>query len=179
MRERRGLEWWISIVRLLAVPFAILQVALTDHYPSGYEAVAWVLTGILAVGAVVLYALVQRGVTRAFELAAMVFDFGIVSAFTILFAFEPGTPTRQLLFLAIVAGAARFGLSGGIAVAFACVPVSAWFEERRSHFFHVSYRVEFVTFQAGAGILMALLTGWLVNRLDEERATAEQRAEEA
>ncbi|HEY8646135.1 MAG TPA: ATP-binding protein, partial [Gaiellaceae bacterium] len=36
-----------------------------------------------------------------------------------------------------------------------------------------------VTFQAGAGLLMALLVGWVVSRLDEQRATAEQRAEEA
>jgi signal transduction histidine kinase len=31
----------------------------------------------------------------------------------------------------------------------------------------------------GAGLLMALLVGWVVARLDEQRATAEQRAEEA
>jgi signal transduction histidine kinase len=123
--------------------------------------------------------LVRRGVSRTLELAAMLFDFGIISAFTVLYAFELGTPTRQLLFLAIVGGAARFGLSGGIAVAFAAVPVSAWFEERRSHYFHAHFRIDFVTFQAGAGLLMALLTGWLYTRLDEERATAEQRAEEA
>jgi signal transduction histidine kinase len=179
MTTRRHLEWWIAVVRLLAVPFAVLQVTLTNGYPHHYAAVAWLLTAILAVGAVTLYVLVARGVTRTLEAVAMLFDFSIISAFTILFAFEQGTPTRQLLFLAIVAGSARFGLSGGIAVAFASVPVSAWFEERRSGYLHVPYRVEFVTFQAGAGILMALLTGWLVSRLDEERATALQRAEEA
>ncbi|MGZ4333483.1 MAG: ATP-binding protein [Gaiellaceae bacterium] len=177
--DRRSLEWWISVVRLAAVPFAVLQVSLTSGYPSGYQAVAWLLTAILAVGAVAFYAQARRSVNRAFELAAMTFDFGIVAAFTILFAFEIGTPTRQLLFLAIVAGAARFGLSGGIVIALAAVPVSAWFEERRSQFFDVPYRVEFVTFQAGACLLMALLAGWLVTRLDEQRAIAEQRAKEA
>lgn len=177
--DRRALESWIAVVRLTAVPFAILQVGLTAHYPGSYERLAWILTGLLAVGAVSLAWQARRKVDRAFELAAMVFDFGIVSAFTVLFAFETGTPTRQLLFLAIVAGAARFGLSGGIAVAFAAVPVSAWFEERRSHFFHVPYRFEFVTFQAGAGLLMALFAGWLVSRLDEQRAMAVERAEEA
>ena len=37
MTERRSLEWWIAIVRLLAIPFAVLQVSLTNGYPPGYE----------------------------------------------------------------------------------------------------------------------------------------------
>jgi signal transduction histidine kinase len=110
---------------------------------------------------------------------ATAFDFGIVSAFTVLFAFEAGTPTRQLLLFAIVAGAARFGLRGGLAVALASAPASAWFELRRSHFFHVRYHADFVTFQVGVGILMAMLVGWLYSRIDEQRSTAEQRADEA
>ncbi len=179
MTDKRSLEWWIALVRLGAVPFAVLQVALTTDYPEGYEAIAWLLTAILAIGAVTLYLEVRRGVSRTFEVVAMAFDFAIISAFTVLYAFEPGTPTRQLLFLAIVAGAARFGLRGGIAVAIAAVPVSAWFEQRRSDFFHTAYRIDFVTFQAGAGLLMALLTGWLYERLDEQRVMAEQRAAEA
>jgi signal transduction histidine kinase len=174
---QRPIEWWISIVRLLAIPFAVLQVALTASYPRGYEAIAWALTGALAIAAVALFATVRD--TRGYRLAAMGFDFAIIGAFSILYAFELGTPTRQLLFLAIVVGAARFGMRGGIVVAFAAIPVSAVFEQRRSHYFHTHYRIEFVTFQAGAGLLMALLVGWLVARLDEQRATAEQRAEEA
>jgi signal transduction histidine kinase len=174
---RRPIEWWISVVRLLAVPFAVLQVSLTASYPSGYERIAWLLTAVLAVGAVALFATVRD--TRAYRYIAMVFDFGIVAAFTVLYGFELGTPTRQLLFLAIVVGAVRFGMRGGIIVALAAVPVAAVFEQQRAHWFHVGYRIEFVTFQAGAGLLMALLVGWIVTRLDEQRATAEQRAEEA
>ena len=174
---RRPIEWWISVVRLLAVPFAVLQVSLTTHYPSGYELVAWLLTAALAVGAVALYATVRD--TRAYRFVAMAFDFAIVAAFTVLYGFELGTPTRQLLFLAIVVGAVRFGMRGGLAVALAAVPVAAIFEQQRAHWFHVHYRIEFVTFQAGAGLLMALLVGWIVARLDEQRAMAEQRAEEA
>ncbi|HEY6960420.1 MAG TPA: ATP-binding protein [Gaiellaceae bacterium] len=177
--SRRTLEWWVAVVRLLAVPFAVLQVSLTTGYPSGAETIAWALTAVLAAGGVLFYFAVRHEVSHRVQLVAMAFDFGIISAFAVLYAFELGTPTRQLLFLAIVGGAARFGLSGGIATAFAAVPVSAWFEERRSHFFHVSYRIDFVTFQAGAGLLMALLVGWLYARLDEQRAMAVQRADEA
>jgi signal transduction histidine kinase len=174
---RRPIESWISIVRLLAVPFAVLQVSLTTDYPSGYELVAWLLTAVLAAGAVALFLTVRD--SDPYRLVAMTFDFGIVAAFTILYGFEFGTPTRQLLFLAIVVGAVRFGMRGGILVALAAVPVAALFEQQRAHWFHVGYRVEYVTFQAGAGLLMALLVGWIVTRLDEQRTTAEQRAEEA
>ncbi|HEY8646000.1 MAG TPA: hypothetical protein VIL77_09010, partial [Gaiellaceae bacterium] len=134
---RRPIEWWISIVRLLAVPFAVLQVSLTKNYPSGYELTAWLLTAALAVGAVALFATVRAA--RAYRFLAMAFDFAIVACFTVLYGFEFGTPTRQLLFLAIVVGAVRFGMRGGIAVALAAVPVAALFEQQRAHWFHVGY----------------------------------------
>jgi signal transduction histidine kinase len=174
---RRPIEWWIGVVRLLAVPFAVLQVSLTRNYPPGYERTAWLLTAALVVGAAVLFATV--GDSRVYQVVAMVFDFAIVSGFVVLYGFELGTPTRQLLFLAIVVGAVRFGMRGGIGVALAAIPVAALFEQQRAHWFHVGFRIEFVTFQAGAGFLMALLVGWVVTRLDEQRATAEQRVGEA
>ncbi|HEU5363370.1 MAG TPA: HAMP domain-containing sensor histidine kinase [Gaiellaceae bacterium] len=179
MSPRRTFEWWIAIVRLAAVAFAVLEVAATARYPGGYQEAAWILSAILGIGAVVLYVFVRRGVTRAFEIAAMAFDFAIISAYVVLYAFEAGTPTRALLFVAIVLGASRFGIYGGIGVALGAVPVAAWFEQRRSDIFHVGYRWDFVTFQLGAGLLMALLAGWLVSRLEEERATTERRADEA
>ena len=177
--RQRPLEWWIAVVRLLGVPLAILQLTLATGYPPGYERVGWILVAVLAAGAVALFAGLRFESTRIFKVVAMTFDFGIISAFVLLFTFESGTPSRQLLFLAIVVGAARFGMVGGIGIAVAAVPVAAYFEDRRAHFFHVHYRLEFVTFQAGAGLLMALLVGWLYMRLDEQRATAEQRALEA
>ena len=173
----RPLEWWISIVRLCAVPLAIVQVSLTSGYPDGYEAIAWTLTIVLATGAIALYATVRE--TRTYELVAMIFDYSVISGFVVLYAFDAGTPTRQLLFLAIVVGAARFGMRGGIAVAIAAIPVSALYEQQRAHWFHVDYRIEFVLVQATSGMLIALLVGWLVARLEDERVIAERRAEEA
>ena len=179
MSDRTTLERWIAIVRLCGVVFAVVQVTLTNGYPPNDKAIAWAITGVLGAGAVVLFLLVRRRVTVTLQVAAMVFDFAIVTAFVVLYAFELGTPTRQLLFLAIVAGAARFGLAGGIVVALASIGVAAWFEQRRSDFFPGGYRIDFVTFQAGAGLLMALLVGWLYTRLGEQGATAGRRAEEA
>ena len=179
MSSKRTFEWWIAVVRLGTVALAVLEVAGTPRYPGHYQEAAWILTAILGAGAVALFAAVRRGVSPALKIAAMTFDFGIISAFVVLFAFQAGTPVRSLLFVAIVLGASRFGLFGGIGVAVAAVPVAAWFEARRSHIFHDGYRWDFVTFQAGAGLLMALLAGWLVARLEEERATERQRAQEA
>lgn len=174
---RRPIEWWIAVVRLLAVPFAVLQVWLARGYPPRYELGAWLLTATLGAGAIALFATVRD--SRVYRMLAMTFDFGIVACFTVLYGFESGTPTRQLLLLAIVVGAVRFGMRGGIVVAFAVIPVAALFEQERARWLHAGYRVEYVTFQAGAGLLMALLVGWVVTRLGEQRATAEQRAEEA
>jgi len=175
----RSLEWWIAICRLIAIPLAVAQVLTVAHYPPGYKEAAWILTAVFAVGSLVLYLLVRNGASRALQVAAMCFDFAIVSAYTLLYSFEPGTPTRQLLYLAIILGAVRFGLTGGIVIAIASVPVSAWFEERRADFFNVDYRLQLVTFQVVAGFLMALLVGWLYSRVDEQRQTAEARADEA
>ena len=180
MTARPPLEWWIGVVRLGAVPFAILQVALTKDYPPGYVPAAWSLTAALLVGAAALFAVVhRRAVGVVFQAIALAFDFAVLAAFMLLFAFEAGAPARQLLLLAIVGGAARFGITGGLGVAIAAVPVAVWFESRRSGFVHGSYHVDYVTFQVGAGVLVALLVGWLCSRLNEERLTAEQRALEA
>jgi signal transduction histidine kinase len=179
MSKHRPLEVWIAIVRLWAVPFAVVQVVLTHGYPANDRAIAWLLTSALAVAAGVLYRTVGDGMNPTFIRLAMLFDFGIVAAFVVLFSFEENAPTQELLFLAIVVGAARFGLRGGLVTAVAAVPVAAVYELLRSHHFDDRYRIDNVTFQAGAGVLMALVVGWLVARLDEQRAAAEQRAGEA
>ncbi len=182
MNERfrtHQLEWWIGVVRLAAVPFAVLQIALTNDYPPGERLAAWALTAAFAAGALVLFLLAQRPTGTRFAYVALAFDFAVVCAYVILFAFEPGTPTRQLLLVGVVEGAVRFGVAGGVATAAAAVPAAAWFEARRSGFVHGGYRIDYVTFQAGVGLIMALLVGWLVSRVTAERALAEQRASEA
>ena len=129
MRGRpHSLEWWIGVVRLSAVPFAVLQVSLTTDLSTTDERTAWALVAALAVGAVVLFATVGDGTSRLHTAISMVFDFSILGAFVILYAFEQGTPTRQLLLIGVVAGAIRYGMVGGIVTALAYVPVAIWFE---------------------------------------------------
>jgi signal transduction histidine kinase len=179
MRRQHSLEWWIAVIRLGAVPFAVLQVSLTAHLTSGDRRLAWILVAVLAGGAVVLFAALGDGRSRPFSFVALAFDFSVLAGFVVLFAYESGTPTRQLLLIGVVLGAIRFGMWGGIVTAAAYVPVSAAFEARRAHLFEQDFRIDYVTFQAGAGLIIALLVGWLVSRIDAERANAARRAEEA
>jgi K+-sensing histidine kinase KdpD len=174
-----SVEWWIGVVRLSAVPFAVLQVSLTRGLSSADERTAWLLVAALAVGAVVLFATVGDGTSRLHTAISMAFDFSILGAFVVLYAFEPGTPTRQLLLIGVVAGAIRYGMVGGIVTALAYVPVAIWFEARRADLFDTRFRTDYVTFQAGAGLIMASLVGWLVSRIHLERENVERRAEEA
>ena len=179
MTRNRSLEWWIAVVRLIAIPLAILQVALTTGYPPGYETAAWVLTVAFILGSILIFAVVQRQASLTVQILALCFDFAVITGYTILFAFEATPSTRQLLYLAIVMGAARFGLVGGLATAAAAAPVTLWYAERRQHFTNASYTAGNVLLQIAEGFLIALLVGWLYARLDEQRQTAEQRAREA
>src|SRR5215217_3230800 len=88
---------------------------------------------VFAAGAIVLWLVrgPERG-GRALDVAALTFDFVLISAFALVFHFERGTPSRQLLFLPVLEGAARFALPGAFLVAVASAPVVAWFEYLRS-----------------------------------------------
>jgi signal transduction histidine kinase len=174
-----GVEGWISLIRVAALPFAVLEIVLTDHMPAHDRSIAWGLTGILAIGALVLIVLGRHGDRAWFRYSAMAFDFCILGGYVVLYAFELGTPTRQLLLIGVVAGAVRFGMWGGVLTALAYAPVSVAFEVRRADLFDSSFRADYVVFQVGSGLVIALLVGWLFNRIDAERRNVERRAQEA
>jgi signal transduction histidine kinase len=179
----RDVSRWIAIVRLIAVPFAVFQVASSSSFPDGYERRAWIATAVLAAGAVVLFVVSRLRLSPraalADDLLATAFDFAIVAAFVLIYHYAAGTPTRQLLFLPLVEGAVRFGIAGALAVALASVPVALVHEELRSDRFHVPYQWNYVTFQVGVELLIALIIGWLVRRLVHESREAQARAVEA
>ncbi|HEV2590694.1 MAG TPA: ATP-binding protein [Gaiellaceae bacterium] len=169
---------WVAIVRLLAVPFAVFQVALSKGGPAGHGTYAWATVAVFAVGAVALYRTIRfrPGFGAG---AGLVFDFGIASAFCLLYAWQPGTPLRQVFDLVVIEGTTLFVMRGGVGVALASTPVLAWFEKLRSSHFRGHYRIEYVTFQLGVELLIALLVGWLVLRLAEQTVAAESRVDEA
>jgi two-component system, OmpR family, sensor kinase len=173
-RYPRTLEWWISVVRLAATAFVVAQVSYSSFSSTHDQQVAWELSLALAAGSVLFFGLAAGRDRTWLPYAAMAFDFTILSAFALLYAATPGTPTRQLLLLPVVLGALRFGLWGGLAMAAAVVPVAIWFEWRRG-----SINWNYVIFQGAAGVILALLVGALMRRIEVERRNVEQRAEEA
>ena len=187
MMERsrlREVERWLALIRLVAVPFGAFQVAVATDYPHNYERWAWVTTGLFAAGTLLILWLSRRGLRPPAQVAlgysALAFDFAVVSAYVLLYSFDQGSPIRQVMFLPIVEAALRFGIPGAVGLALASTPVMAifeWLRERRLA--PRSYHVNYVTLQIGLEILLALIVGWLVDRMRRQSDVAEARAGEA
>jgi signal transduction histidine kinase len=179
----RSIERWIAVVRLIAVPFAIFQVAVTTGYPPRYEAWAWIITAVLAFGAVVFYVLTRRDFgergTMWMSIAGQIFDTAFLSAYVLVYNFEHGTPTPQVMYVAVIAGCVRFATLGGVTTALASAVPLAVYEELRSDRVNDAYRWDFVTLQVGLELLIALVVGRLVGRLAVESTRTQARAEEA
>jgi signal transduction histidine kinase len=184
-RQRlRNVERWIAWIRLGAVPFAIFQIVLTGAHPPHLELLAWITAAVLAIGAAVLFVLSRRDMSlpaaRILGLTALVFDTVIICGFLLIYHFEPGSPIRQLLYVAVVEAAIRYGIEGPLLLAGATAPVLIVFEWLRSErVAPLEYRTDYVTFQIGAEILLGLIVGWLVRQLRTEMKIAGSRAAEA
>jgi len=185
LRRRWQLERWISLVRLIAVPWAVAEVALLSSYPSGgYEPAAWAVTAFFVAGALAFFWVGRRGVPERFKpavcFAGLVFDTAVISAYALVYTFEPGTPIRQLLFFPVVEAALRYGLLGALVMPFAQIPVlvaSEWW--RSEHFAPPAFTLDHITFPLGLQVVMGAIIGWLSNRLVHETAVAQDRASEA
>jgi signal transduction histidine kinase len=184
LERRWELDRWISIVRLITVPWAVIEV-LNDISSVRYRTAAWVVTGTLAVGAVVFFWLGRRGVSVEYQpalyLAGLVFDTGVIWAYTLVFTFESGQPTiRALLFFPVLEAALRYGLRGGLLSAVAQIPMLIAIEWWRSdHLTPSDFRFESVTVPFGLQLAVGAIVGWLVNRLARETEVARERAKEA
>ena len=184
LQRQRDLERWIAWIRLAAVVFAVVQVAIGRNYPGGYEARAWAATAVLGVGSLVLFALARRTWgphgQKALGLAAVAFDFAAVSAFVLIYSFERAGPIRQLLFLPLIEGAVRYGIPGAFVLTALSAPVIAASESLRENRFSIrGYRYDYVTLQLGIELLMGLIVAWLLLRLERQTDVAESRAAEA
>ena len=184
LQRQRDLERWIAWIRLAAVVFAVVQVAIGKDYPGGYEARAWAATAVLGVGSLVLFALARRTWgphgQKALGLAAVAFDFAAVSAFVLIYSFERAGPIRQLLFLPLIEGAVRYGIPGAFVLTALSAPVIAASESLRENRFSIrGYRYDYVTLQLGIELLMGLIVAWLLLRLERQTDVAESRAAEA
>ncbi len=184
LQRQRDLERWIAWIRLAAVVFAVVQVAIGRNYPGGYEARAWAATAVLGLGSIVLFVLARRTWgpqgQKALGLAAVAFDFAAVSAFVLIYSFERAAPIRQLLFLPLIEGAVRYGIPGAFVLTALSAPVIAASESLRQNRFSIQgYRFDYVTLQLGIELLMGLIVAWLLLRLERQTDVAESRAAEA
>ncbi len=183
--RRRRLDVWIAGVRLLAVVWAVLEVGVVTHdYPDGHLAAAWVVTGVLALGAIVLMALARREWTprgrSLLGLAALVFDTAVIYAYVFIYAFEPGTPAWSLVILAVIEAAVRYGLVGGIALPLATLPVLILAELwRADRFPPPPFEPRYITIPFGIQLVAGLIVGALVRQLRAETELADSRASEA
>jgi signal transduction histidine kinase len=181
----RQTERWIAWVRLIAVPFAVVEVGLVSTgYPPGYETKAWIITAVFGTGGVLFWFLARHQFEarpqRLLGLSALAFDAAVVASYVVLYyAYEVDTPVRQVLFLPVAEAAVRYGITGGIALPILLGPFLAWGEQLRSDRFHAKFNVDAVTLPIGLQILMGLIIGWLAGRLSREAACAEVRAAEA
>ena len=181
---QRDVERWMALIRVGGVAFAVFQIAiLGDEYPAGHEAAAWVTTGLLAVGAAAFALLARSDLGEAgfgrLGMVALGFDTAIVSAYVLIYAFQPGTPIRQLLIVPVFEAALRYGLRGGVVLPFVLAPVYAAFEWRRSELTDARFEVDYISFSVGVSIISGLIVGWLVKRLWRQTRVAEGRAGEA
>jgi K+-sensing histidine kinase KdpD len=186
LERLREIERWIAWVRLFAVPFALLEVGvMTTDYPPDYEEVAWVITAVFAVGAVLLWILSRRerplAAQQRLAVTSLVFDTAVVAAFFVLYySFEVGTPIRLLLFLPVAEAAVRFGLVGGIVLPLALIPAllaGEWVRADRLDDYEFS--ADGITFPFGVLLGMGMIVGFLSRSLRRETELAEARAAEA
>ena len=181
--QRANAERWLAWVRLGAVPFVALQAVAADPYTVGQGVWLWATTAVFAAGAVVLLLLARReldrNALRRLGLAALVFDFVVVSAFILGLYYQETTPIRQVMILVLVEAAFRYGIRGGLVIAAASVPVLFGFEWLRDHHFDQRFRWENVAVQVVIEVMIALIVGWLVERLTTETAVAHDREQEA
>ncbi|HYY75511.1 MAG TPA: GAF domain-containing sensor histidine kinase [Gaiellaceae bacterium] len=185
LERRRSTEIWIAWVRMLAVPWAIAEVALISHdYPPGYKPWAWAATIVLAAGALTFFVLARlelgERARSAVGLAALVFDTGIIYAYVFVYVFETGTPTVGIVYLAVIEAALRYGLVGGIVLPLATFPLLALTEWwRADQFSPPDFDPRYISLPFGIQVLMGLIVGWLVGRLRGETIFADVRAAEA
>jgi signal transduction histidine kinase len=187
LKRLRETERWIAWVRLAAVPFAIVEVSfLTTDYPAGYEKWAWATTAALAVGAVLFFGL-SRSETfdrapRRIGFLALTLDTVVVTAFTLIYQFEIGSPVRQLFYVLLIEAAVRYGIRGGLLMPVILVPVLAlveWWREAKFDTPPQGYQIDHVAFPWSLLTLSGMIVGWLVDRLRRETETTQERADEA
>ena len=187
LERLRATERWIAWVRLAAVPFAVVEVGLlSTNYPSGYEGLAWLATGLLTLGGIVLY-FVSRSETfdrapHRIGLLALALDTVVVAAFALIYQYQIGSPVNQLFYVLLVEAAVRYGIRGGVGMPLVIAPLLAlaeWSREARFDNPPNGFQIDHVVFPWALLTLTGLIVGWLVDRLKQESEVSRAQVAEA
>jgi signal transduction histidine kinase len=185
----RVIAQWFGFARLLAVPLAIAEVAVTT-FPPGYEVWAWVIVGVLTVGAIasLLLSIPRYSLSTRRRLAegAIVFDAVVVYGLLFVYSFKAGQPLMPLYVIPIAEAALRFGVAGALlasgATSLALVAQEVF---RSRHFGNNDFGVTSVAVRVGLGVVIGLLVGRLaevmvsLGRRDEARAAEAEELRDA
>jgi signal transduction histidine kinase len=183
LEQRLHAERWLAWIRLGAVPFAVVEAIVAAPYSPGRAAWLWTTTAVFAAGSIVLLILARRELSPAVlarvGLAALLFDFAVVSSFVLAVYDEPTPQIRDVMILVLVEAAFRSGIVGGLVFAALSVPVLVGFQWLRDDHFDRAFRWQNIVVQVGIEVATVLLVGWLVERLRAEASIVEDRVQEA
>ena len=115
-------ERLLSAVRVVGIVFAVPALLTTPVWPSDLvRGIAWVILAVFVTGTLVLWLLARRPRSqqawRRINLAGLLFDTVVVSAFVLVFAYEVPNVTWALLIALPFDGALRYGWRGALVVA--------------------------------------------------------------
>ncbi len=166
-------------IRWAAVPFGLLQV-LTYYqpYPPGLFQAALGLVGLMAVGNVVLWALIRRTATlasaRRLSLGSLVLDLVVVMGLVFVYTFDADTAMWALVYVLPLEGATRFQLRGALGV----MAVAIGLYVLRELFGMLQYGNNFlatsISFRMGIGVIIAWVAGAMASSLVRDREELER-----
>jgi signal transduction histidine kinase len=120
--EGAATERLLSAVRCVGILFAVPALLTTPFWPSDLvRGFAWAILAFFAVGTLTLWLLTRRPLSpktwRRLNVAGLLFDIVVVSAFVLVFAYEVPNVTWALLIALPFDGALRYGWRGAAIVA--------------------------------------------------------------
>ncbi|MDX6503582.1 MAG: hypothetical protein QOE29_707, partial [Gaiellaceae bacterium] len=182
---RRGLERALTLLRLGGLVVAVVDAGFLTTYPDGpWRTAGFVVTAITAAGAIAIGVVARRDLElpalRVLGSLAFAFDFAVVTAYVLIYQFEPGAPIRQLLVFVVAEGAVRYAMRGAVGSSLAAlVALTVGEAFRAQHFGERHFVADHVVFPGLVLFLTGMILGWLVRSLRTESARSDQRAAEA
>ena len=180
-------EHSMVVVRIIAVAFTVMQVALYSDrpFPSPWiKVAAFATAGVLAAGIALTWVALRRvdGFLRIRTLATwtLALDILVASTYVWLWVFDPGTAIWVVLFILPLEAATKFQLRGALAV-WGIVTLLYIGREIYGEMTYDDFTLQWnsITFRMGIGLLIALVAGFMARNLTEQREVVAEALDEA